>query len=336
MIISSTDACESNGLAVSSPSQGEPILDVRDLSVRLGSVRAVTNVSFRVSRGEFFGIVGESGSGKSITARSIIKLLPPSARVEGRITFEGTDILSASPDELRQLRGSGIGFVFQDAVAALDPVYTIGYQLVEACRAKMPGVSASQAHSRALSLLAEVGISDPERCLASYPHQLSGGMKQRVVIAAALIADPQLIIADEPTTALDVTVQKQVLELLQKIAAARGAAVILITHDLGVVAEVCDRTAVFYAGTVVEEADTFTLFKEARHPYTVALIESLPVLGVRKAFKAIPGSPPKVVEQLEQCPFAPRCDRALPECGARLPPETVSPDHRYRCINPYT
>lgn len=314
--------------------QGTLLLEVNDLNVRFGPVRAVSGVSFAVNRGEFYGIVGESGSGKSITARSIINLLPPAARSSGRVLFEGQDVLSASPAELRKLRGAGIGFIFQDAVAALDPVYTVGAQLAEVYRVNARVASPTQATQRAEALLEEVGINDPTRCLASYPHQLSGGMKQRVVIAAALIADPKLIIADEPTTALDVTVQKQVLELLQRIAAARGAAVIMITHDLGVVAEICDRTAVFYGGTVVEEADTTSLFLKTRHPYTAALIRSLPKLGVKEAFHAIPGSPPKIIDRLNECPFAPRCERAREECLSQLPPETCFQDHRFRCFHP--
>jgi oligopeptide/dipeptide ABC transporter ATP-binding protein len=187
---------------------------------------------------------------------------------------------------------------------------------------------------RAHELLAEVGISDPERCLASYPHQLSGGMKQRVVIAAALISDPELIIADEPTTALDVTVQRQVLDLLQRVVASRGVSAILITHDLGVVAEVCDRVAVFYGGMIVEEAATETLFLRPRHPYTAALLDSVPKLGTRKAFKAIPGTPPKILDDVRSCPFQPRCGRALPVCSAAMPPDFWADAGRFRCHNP--
>ncbi len=310
------------------------LLRVEDLSVRFGTLRAVSGVSFEVSKGEFFGIVGESGSGKSITARSLINLLPSSAVASGSVLFREQDVLRASGKDLRSLRGRAIGFVFQDAVAALDPVYTIGAQLVEAYMASTPGVSVGVARRRANDLLAEVGISDPERCLASYPHQLSGGMKQRVVIAAALISDPELIIADEPTTALDVTVQRQVLELLQGVVANRGVSAIIITHDLGVVAEVCDRVAVFYGGMIIEEADTETLFSRPRHPYTSALLDSLPKLGTRKAFKAIPGAPPKISKDVGSCPFQPRCARAMPECSAAMPPDIWADAGRFRCHNP--
>lgn len=310
------------------------LIRVENLSVRFGALRAVSGVSFEVSKGEFFGVVGESGSGKSITARSLINLLPSSAVVSGSVLFRGQDVLQATGRELRSLRGRAIGFVFQDAVAALDPVYTIGDQLTEAYRASTPNAAVGVARRRAHDLLAEVGITDPERCLASYPHQLSGGMKQRVVIAAALISDPELIIADEPTTALDVTVQRQVLELLQGVVANRGVSAIIITHDLGVVAEVCDRVAVFYGGMIVEEADTETLFSRPRHPYTAALLDSLPKLGTRKAFKAIPGAPPKIIKDVNSCPFQPRCARALPQCSEAMPPDSWSDAGRFRCHNP--
>ena len=315
-------------------STNTPLVDVRDLTVRFGPVRAVSNVSYQLWPGEFLGIVGESGSGKSVAARALINLLAPSASVTGRVLFNGADVLQFSPAHLRDLRGSQIGFIFQDALSALDPVYSIGAQLVEVCRAKSRSLSRKSARARALSLLAEVGISDPERCFASYPHQLSGGMKQRAVIAAALISDPVLIIADEPTTALDVTVQRQVLDLLRDIAAARGVAVILITHDLGVVAETCDRVAVFYGGQIVEEADTVALFDTPRHPYTAALLQSLPKLGGDDGFVAIPGAPPLILAALSACPFAPRCVRVLPACTAALPNETTGDDRRFRCVNP--
>lgn len=311
-----------------------PLVEVQDLSVRFGPVRAVSNVSYRLWPGEFLGIVGESGSGKSVAARALINLISASARVKGAVRFNGEDVLGFGPARLRSLRGSQIGFIFQDALAALDPVYSIGAQLVEVCRAKSQSMSRKDARARALSLLDEVGISDPERCFASYPHQLSGGMKQRVVIAAALISDPVLIIADEPTTALDVTVQRQVLDLLRDVAEARGVAVILITHDLGVVAETCDRVLVFYGGQIVEEAETRALFRAPRHPYTAALLHSLPKLGSGEGFVAIPGAPPLIVAEPAACPFAPRCARVLPACTDALPPETIDAGRRYRCLNP--
>jgi oligopeptide/dipeptide ABC transporter ATP-binding protein len=341
MSVGEVQAASNPGVQKLRPSErpersGEPLLSVRDLRVRFGKLHAVSGISFDVWPGEFLGIVGESGSGKSVAARSVINLLPATAKRSGDISFEGRDVFAMGDAQLRRLRGGEIGFVFQDAIAALDPVYTIGAQLIEVMRAGGKAVTKAAARQRALDLLAEVGIVDPERCFISYPHQLSGGMKQRVVIAAALISNPKLIVADEPTTALDVTVQKQVLELLQQIAVARGVAVILITHDLGVVAEVCHRVAVFYGGLLVEEANTETLFREPRHPYTAALIASLPRLGRRVPFKSIPGSPPRILEPLASCPFHPRCSNAIDTCKQAVPPEMGDATHRYRCVNPRT
>ena len=309
------------------------LLEVQDLSVQIGRVHAVTDASFAIRKGEFFGVVGESGSGKSMTARAIIGLLPPCATSQGRILFNGEDLVAATRRRLRELRGGSIGFVFQDALAALDPVYTIGKQLAEVQRSRR-SVSASAARRRSLDLLGEVGIADPARCLDSYPHQLSGGMRQRAVIAMALISDPQLIIADEPTTALDVTIQRQVLELLQQVAAERNNAVMLITHDLGVVAETCDRVAVFYGGVIVEEAPTPGLFAGPRHPYTRALLDSLPKLGRQKTFRAIPGAPIQVTGTLTFCPFSARCERVTADCTRNLPAETYLDDRRFRCYLP--
>lgn len=310
------------------------LLTVRDLRVQFGEIHAVSGVSFSVRAGEFFGIVGESGSGKSVTARAIIDLLPRQAKRQGEILFNNRNLLGADWNTLQQVRGASIGFVFQDALSALDPVYTVGAQLVEALRANR-SISRAEAKHRTLALLEEVGIPDTNRCFESYPHQLSGGMRQRAVIAAALIADPELIIADEPTTALDVTIQRQVMDLLRKIAEDRGVAVVLITHDLAVVAETCDRVAVFYGGIIVEEADTEQLFAAPRHRYTAALLESLPKMGQEgRGFTAIPGSPIRVAGQLEACPFAPRCKSADDMCRTMLPEETLTADGRFRCFHP--
>lgn len=308
-----------------------PLLQVRDLSVRLGPVAAVNGLSFDVRRGEFLGIVGESGSGKSVTAKAILGLLPKSARIEGSVKLEGQELLGAPAEVLRRIRGHRIGLVFQDALAALDPVYTIGSQLVEALRAHVD-ISVKDARTRAADLLGEVGIPRPRERLDSYPHQLSGGQRQRVIIAAALIAEPDLIIADEPTTALDVTVQKQVLDLLAEVCQRREAAVMLVTHDLGVVAQTCDRVATFYGGLLVEEADVFTLFDEPRHPYTRALLRSVPRLGEDSPFEAIPGSPPQIHGGLFACPFAPRCEHAEAVCTSGIPPEFVEGPRRHRCV----
>lgn len=306
-------------------------LSVRDLSVRIGQVAAVSGVSFDVAPGEFVGVVGESGSGKSVTARAVLGLLPKHAEIKGSIKLEGEEIIGASPQRLRQIRGGKVGLVFQDALAALDPVYTVGDQLVEALRAHRD-ISRKAARARAAELLNEVRIPRPVEHLDSYPHQLSGGMRQRVVIASALIADPDLIIADEPTTALDVTIQKQVLDLIADISARRGAAVLLITHDLGVVAQTCDRVAVFYGGLLVEETDTVTLFEQARHPYTAALLRSLPRLGVDAPFEAIPGNPAQIKNRLSECPFTPRCSRVITACRAGVPPEYRDDRGRHRCL----
>jgi oligopeptide/dipeptide ABC transporter ATP-binding protein len=313
------------------PANVAPLLQVDDLSVRFGRVQAVSRVSFTVQPGEFFGVVGESGSGKSVTARAVLGLLPSSAQVSGSIRFDGEELTTAEAGRLREIRGGGIGLVFQDALAALDPVYTVGDQLVEALRAHR-SMSRAQARARAAELLDEVGIARPQERLNAYPHQLSGGMRQRVVIASALIADPKLVIADEPTTALDVTVQKQILGLLRQIRDRHGTSIVLITHDLAVVAETCDRVAVFYGGLIVEEAPVLALFGEPLHPYTQALLRSVPRLGERSPLEAIPGSPVQVVGELTSCPFAPRCPLAIEPCLQGVPAESRLGNSRHRCL----
>ena len=315
--------------------EGTPLLEVRDLAVRFGAVRALSGVSFDVGRGEFFGVVGESGSGKSVTARAVLGLLGPTAEVvSGSIRFDGEDLLGAAPERLRQLRGDAIGLVFQDALAALDPVYTIGDQLVEASRAHRR-ISRRKARDSAVALLEEVGIPDPAARLDAYPHQLSGGQRQRAVIASALIADPQLIIADEPTTALDVTVQKQILRLLRHICDTRGASIVLITHDLGVIAQTCERVAVFYGGVIVEEAPVLPLFTEPLHPYTGALLRSVPQLGDPTPIAPIPGDPIQLRQDLDACPFAPRCPEAVNACTEAVPAEVHVDARRHRCLRPW-
>jgi oligopeptide/dipeptide ABC transporter ATP-binding protein len=312
-----------------------PLLEVTDLAVRFGPVRALSGVSFRVERGEFYGVVGESGSGKSVTARAVLGLLGPSARVtSGSVRLDGEELLGAAPARLRQLRGDTVGLVFQDALAALDPVYTIGDQLVEALRAHQR-IGRREARERAVGLLDEVGIPDPEDRLGAYPHQLSGGQRQRAVIATALIADPKLIIADEPTTALDVTVQAQILNLLRRIRDTRGASIVLITHDLGVIAETCDRVAVFYGGVIVEEAPVLLLFTAPQHPYTEALLRSVPRLGDPTPTEPIPGAPIQVREDLDACPFAPRCPHAVDDCLDGVPGEVSLDGRRHRCLRPW-
>lgn len=311
----------------------EALLEVRDLSVRFGAVAAVSSVSFSVSKGEVFGVVGESGAGKSAMARAIIGLLPPTARVGGSVRYKGEELVGASRMRLRRARGAQIGYVFQDALTALDPVRTIGAQLVEVLRVHRR-ITPRAAWDVAADLLAELQINDPVRALNAYPHQLSGGMRQRAVIAAALIADPEIIIADEVTSALDVTVQRKVLDLLLGVCAARGAGVIMITHDLGVVAQTCDRVAVLYGGIVAEEADVFSLFEGPRHPYTGALLRSMPRMGDTGAFRPIPGSAIQVFGALRACPFADRCDRVGPGCRDDVPPVRHGATGAYRCVNP--
>jgi len=310
-----------------------PLLQVEDLSVRFGAVTAVSSVSFSVAKGEVFGVVGESGAGKSATARGIIGLLPPTARIGGSVRFKGEELIGASRARLRRARGSEIGYVFQDALTALDPVRTVGAQLVEVLQVHRP-VKKKEALQVASDLLAELQITDPARALNAFPHQLSGGMRQRAVIAAALIADPELIIADEVTSALDVTVQRKVLDLLLGVCAKRGAGVIMITHDLGVVAQTCDRVAVLYGGIVAEQADVYSLFDQPMHPYTSALLQSMPRMGDKTAFLPIPGSAIQIFGQLRSCPFADRCARVAADCRAAVPPMRTRGSTIYRCQHP--
>lgn len=312
-----------------------PLLEVADLQVGFGPVTAVSSVSFQVFSGEVFGIVGESGAGKSASAKAIIGLLPPTAKMKGSVRFKGEELVGASRARLRRIRGDAIGYVFQDALTALDPVRTIGVQLVEALKVHRD-VTSQVALKSAEDLLDEVRIADPPRTLKAYPHQLSGGMRQRVVIAAALIADPELIIADELTSALDVTVQRKVLDLLLKVCSDRGAGVILITHDLGVVAQTCDRVAVLYGGVVAEQADVFSLFDAPMHPYTQALLQSTPRMGNDAPFVPIPGSSIQIVGELTSCPFADRCEHVTDECRQTLPVEQPSGDRKFRCVHPLT
>jgi len=296
------------------------LLDVEGLSTafhtRHGVVRAVNDVSFRLERGETLGIVGESGSGKSVACLSLLGLIPrPPGRIEaGSATFDGVDLLHGAESVLRTIRGRRIGMIFQDPMTSLNPYLTVEEQLVEPLL--IHGLAdRAAARRRALDALKEVGVPDAERRIGSYPHEFSGGMRQRVMIAMALIAEPDLLIADEPTTALDVTVQAQILDLIELEQRQRGVAVILISHDLGVVAEVCDRVMVMYAGRVVETAPAEVLFRSPGHPYTRALQLSRPALQVKGAeLYTIPGVPPDPSRPLPGCPFAPRCEFAVQPC----------------------
>lgn len=303
-----------------------PVLDVKGLKTifrtRGGAVHAVNNVSFHLNKGELLGVVGESGSGKSVTMMSLIRLLPspPADICAGTVRLGGQDLLALSPDDLRAVRGAKVGFVFQDPMTSLNPVFTVGMQICEPLRRHM-GMTKAQAQLRAIELLELVGIPDAKSRLASYPHQFSGGMRQRVMIAIALACDPEVLIADEPTTALDVTIQAQILELVADLRRKLGMAIIWITHDLGVIAGIADRVMVMYGGQVVEHAPVGDLFENPQHPYTRALLQTIPKLaGGREArLHAIQGQPPLMLDAPRACPFAPRCDHAMARCGAENP-----------------
>ena len=300
------------------------LIEVRQLSTSFrtarGTVRAVDGVSIELDRGKTLGIVGESGSGKSVFARSMMNLLPPSAQTRGTVLFNGSDIRRLSRRHLRELWGAQIAMVFQDPMTSLNPVVKVGRQITEGLRFHV-GQRGPAARERALQLLADVGIPDPRSRLDVYPHQLSGGMRQRVAIAIALACTPALLLADEPTTALDVTVQRQILDLLQRLQAELGMAMILITHDLGVAAGRTDEIAVMYAGRVVERAPTTVLFDHPRHPYTEALLSSIPRLenDVHARLNTIPGRPPDLIGVRTGCAFAPRCGFAQPRCSIEDP-----------------
>ena len=317
-----------------------PTLSVEDLSVEFktteGTARAVNGVSFELYPQETLGIVGESGSGKSVTVLSLLGLVPqPPARVTGgRAIFQGEDLLALEEQDLRRIRGRDIGVVFQDPNTSLNPVWTIGYQVVEAIRAHDRQVHGIDARKRAADLLARVGISDPKSRLDQYPHEFSGGMRQRVGIAIAVANSPQILVADEPTTALDVTTQAQVLGLLRLAQQETGASTIIITHDLGVVAELADRVAVMYAGTIVEVGDVDTIFHTPRHPYTIGLLRSLPRADVDEQLVPIPGDPPDATIQPPGCSFRPRCalHRSRQLCEETAPSlYRISTTHRSAC-----
>jgi oligopeptide/dipeptide ABC transporter ATP-binding protein len=304
----------------------EPLLRIEGLSVDFrtddGVVHAVTDVSLAVRPGEIVAIVGESGSGKTVTAMSVLRLLPKAAEVRAdAIAFRGTDLRTLSAAELRAIRGGPVGMIFQDPMTALNPVMTIGGQVAEAVLLHQRRPDRKAAWRRAVELLGLVGVPDPAERVKQYPHEFSGGMRQRAMIAMAIANDPDLIIADEPTTALDVTIQAQVLALLRKAQAETGAATILITHDLGVVAELADRVVVMYAGRVVETAGVRELFAEPRHPYTKGLLASLPRMDVDvDQLDPIPGNPPNMADPPTGCPFHPRCPMARDRCRTDLPP----------------
>ncbi|HSF95981.1 MAG TPA: ABC transporter ATP-binding protein [Thermohalobaculum sp.] len=288
-----------------------------------GTIHAVNGVSFYLKAGELVGVVGESGSGKSVTMMSLMKLLPepPAEIVAGTARLGGRDLLKLPPAQLRKVRGGEVGFVFQDPMTSLNPVFTVGFQLIEPLREHL-GMSKREARARAVELLALVGIPSPEERLNDFPHQFSGGMRQRVMIAIALACDPKVLIADEPTTALDVTIQAQIIELVKKLRQELGMGIVWITHDLGVVAGIADRVMVMYGGLVVEHAPVADLYRRPLHPYTHALLETLPSLdGTRTdRLRTIGGQPPHMTEAPTACPFRARCRHVLARCHAANPP----------------
>jgi peptide/nickel transport system ATP-binding protein len=325
------------GLAV-----GEALLEIRGLKTHFktdaGIVRAVDGVDLTIGRGETLCLVGESGCGKTVTAMTVLKLIamPPGRIVAGRILWKGRDLVPLAADAMRHIRSREIAIVFQEPMTSLNPVYTVGDQIAEVVRLHQ-GLGRRAAVDRAIEMLRLVHVPAPEGRVHDYPHQLSGGMRQRVMIAMALAGSPQLLIADEPTTALDVTIQAQILDLLAEMKAAFGMAVMLITHAMGVVAEVAQRVAVMYAGRVVEEAPVETLFARPLHPYTQGLIRSIPRLaaarGARQRLAAIGGTVPSLIDPPPGCRFAPRCGFARAACAASVPPlRAIDGDHKVACV----
>jgi oligopeptide/dipeptide ABC transporter ATP-binding protein len=318
-----------------------PLLEVKGLRTsfytRDGVVRAVDGIDFHVDRGEIMGLVGESGCGKSVTSLSIMRLVANPGRIEaGQVVFDGQDLLKLSPDAMRRIRGDRISMIFQQPQSSLNPVWDVGKQIAEVLEIHR-GMRKGAARDRALELLRMVGIPDPARRLKAFPHEMSGGMAQRVMIAMALACEPELLIADEPTTALDVTIQAQILDLMRNLRDETGTAIILITHDLGVVAEMCDRVAVMYAGEIVEQSDVTSLFRRPAHPYTRGLIGSIPVVGqVQDDLAVIPGNVPNLIDLPKGCRFAPRCLTRIEEdvtLATEVHPELLplASGHDVRC-----
>ena len=325
-----------------SQATGKSILEVKDLRTyfytRDGVVRSVDGVSFSISEGETLAIVGESGCGKSVTSLSLLRLIPspPGKIVSGSVLYHGKDLLKLSEDEMRDIRGDKISMIFQEPMTSLNPVLTVGRQISEVLELHRH-CTKEQAHERILELLKLVNISEPERRINEYPHQLSGGMRQRIMIAMALACDPEILIADEPTTALDVTIQAQILNLIRELRDRTRAAIILITHDLGVVAEMAQRVVVMYAGRKVEEASVFDLFAKPMHPYTLGLLNSMPRLddSSSKRLVEIPGMVPSMRTEIVGCAFAPRCSKASERCLIESPVlKDYGNEHWVACWNP--
>ena len=317
----------------------QKLLEVKNLHVSFftpaGEVKAVNGISYDVDYDEVMGIVGESGSGKSVEAYSIIGLLQSPGKVmEGSITLEGEDMLAKSPSEMIDYRGSQVAMIFQNPMTCLNPVYTIGNQLTEALRAHDKSISKEEADKRAMEMLEQVGINNVEKRMKQYPHELSGGMRQRVMIAMGLICHPKLLIADEPTTALDVTIQAQILELMKELQKKNHMGIIFITHNLGVVAEVCDKVSVMYAGKMVEQGPVDDIFYQPGHPYTMGLLRSMPRVDAESYERLIPieGTPVDMLNPPEGCPFAPRCEHAMKVCLQKMPPYVeLGDNHRAAC-----
>ena len=317
----------------------EALLEIRDLHVSFrtenGLVRAVDGLSLTVENDDVVGIVGESGSGKTVSMMAVMRLIrDPNAIITGQVLLRGRDLMALPQSEMRAVRGAEIAMIFQDPMTALTPVYTVGWQIAEQLRAHRR-MTKLEAKRRSIELLAEVGIPNPERRVDEYPHEFSGGMRQRVMIAMALSCNPSLLIADEPTTALDVTIQAQILELMKRLRRDHGSSILIITHDMGVVADLADRVVVMYAGGVVEEGPKQAVFREPQHPYTWGLLDSIPRVGLTRGRRltVIPGQPPSLLAPPTGCRFAPRCLYRFPKCDER--PELVAkvgPDHLDACF----
>jgi len=314
------------------------LLDVRDLTLEFqmeeGTAHVLDRVSFHIEEGEVFGLVGETGCGKTVTALAILRLLPKTARIRsGEIRFQGEDLLQKADEEMERVRGKRIAMVFQDPATSLNPLYTAGDQVARVIQTH-EGIDRDVAQERVLELFRRVGLADPERVFRSYPHELSGGMQQRVMISMALSCRPRLLIADEPTTALDVTIQAQILDLLLNLKREFGVSVLIITHNLGIVAETCDRVGVMYAGTIAEVARTEEIFREPLHPYTRALLEALPRSDARgQPLKSIPGMVPSLLTPPTGCRFHPRCPEAMAVCRERRPELLAHrPGHLASCL----
>ena len=314
------------------------LLEIKNLKTHFftheGTVKAVDGVSFKINQGETLGIVGESGSGKSVTALSVMKLIPhpPGKIVGGEIYFEGKDLLKLDNKEIRKIRGKKISMIFQEPMTSLDPVFTIGHEIGEVIQLHQ-GLNKKEARKKSIKILKIVGMPEVEKRIDSYPHELSGGMRQRVMIAMALSCNPTLLIADEPTTAPDVTIQAQILRLINDLKDKFGASVMLITHDLGVIAEMCDNVAVMYAGNIVEYTDVYTLFNNPLHPYTKGLNKSMPRMNVEaEHLDAIPGTVPNLLDLPSGCPFHPRCDLSFKKCVEEMPELIeIENSHLVRC-----